>query len=145
MSHWSVQQQLDHLLKTDRALLAGLRRGLAGEIPVEPGGPTLTGRLVLLTGFIPRGKGRAPESVLPDDRTPEEIAAGFEETRRAFETLRDSLPVLESNRATIPHPVLGRFNSVQWLRFAHLHHRHHKLEQDNQAVTGSVKTNSSRR
>jgi hypothetical protein len=125
VSHWSIQQQLDHLLKSDAAILEGLHRALASEAPVEPGGPSFMGRLVLWTGFIPRGKGKAPESVLPSDRSPAEIAAGFDETRGGFESLQSSLAEIERSRATVPHPILGRLNAVQWLRFARLHHRHH--------------------
>ena len=78
VSHWSVLQQLDHLLKTDAAILDGLRQNLKDNAPNEPGGPTFMGWFVLLTGFIPRGKGKAPEFVLPSDRSPGQIAAGFD-------------------------------------------------------------------
>jgi len=125
VSHWSVQQQLDHLLHTDTALLQGLRKGLAGEARETRGGPSPMGWFVLLTGFIPRGKGKAPEFVLPTDRSSEEIAAGLEETLHGFEALADSLEQIERSPGRIPHPILGRFNSVQWLRFAVLHHWHH--------------------
>ena len=126
VSHWGVQQQLDHLLITDEAILAGLRRGLAGELPARAQGrPTFMGQLILWAGFIPRGKGRAPEFVLPGDRPAAELAAGFTALRRDYEALTDSLGDIERNKGTQPHPILGHFTGAQWLRFAHLHHRHH--------------------
>jgi hypothetical protein len=126
VSHWGIQQQLDHLLITDGAVLDGLRRGLSGGLPTEPQGkPTLMGRLILWTGFIPRGKGKAPKFVLPGDRPAAEIAGGFTVMRGDYEALTDSLGEIERNRGTQAHPVRGHFTVAQWLRFAHLHHRHH--------------------
>ena len=126
VSHWGVQQHLDHLLQTDRAILDELTSYLAGGTPPGPSGrPSLMGYFVLITGFIPRGKGRAPERVLPTDRSAEEIAAGFDELRTGYQKLGESLDAIQSGGAAQKHPVLGVFNGVQWLRFAHLHHRHH--------------------
>jgi len=126
VSHWSVQQQLDHLLITDGLILDGLRSGLAGEVtPEVDGSPTFMGRLILWTGFIPRGKGKAPDFVLPADRPPADIVAGFTAMRKDYEALTDSLGDIQRNRRTQPHPILGHFTGAQWLRFAHLHHRHH--------------------
>ena len=77
------------------------------------------------TGFMPRGRGKAPEFVLPTDRSPDEIATGFQATLRGFEALGSELGAIEASRVRIAHALLGRLSGVQWLRFAHLHHRHH--------------------
>ncbi len=37
----------------------------------------------------------------------------------------DSLGAIQSGRGTQDHPMLGVFDSAQWLRFAHIHSRHH--------------------
>ena len=126
VSHWSVRQHLDHLLITARAILDGLRQGLDGELPTDPGGkPTTRGRIVLWTGYIPRGKARSPEMVLPGDRSAADLATGFRKTQAEYRALTESLGEIQRNRGTQPHPILGHFTSAQWLRFAHLHHRHH--------------------
>jgi Mycothiol maleylpyruvate isomerase N-terminal domain len=79
VSGWSVAEQLEHLVLVDRAVLKSVRRILAdshgkaaqaGE-PAQPGEPgqpaqpappapgiNLLGRLVLGTGFMPRGRAR---------------------------------------------------------------------------------------
>ena len=126
VSHWDVRQHLDHLMITDSKILEALNLGLSGELRDEPGGkPKLMGYFILWTGFIPRGKGRAPEFVRPTDRPPSEIAAALEETRNGYLAIESRLGEVEQLQATRPHPILGDFNAVQWLRFAHLHHRHH--------------------
>jgi hypothetical protein len=126
VSHWGVQQQLDHLLLTDQAILDGLEGYLSGNAPPGPEGrPSLMGHFVLRTGFIPRGKGRAPERVLPGARSPEEITAEFGTLLEGYRKLGESLGEIQAGGATQRHPLLGVFNGAQWLRFAHLHHRHH--------------------
>ena len=126
VSHWDVRQHLDHLLITDSKILEALHKGLAGEMQDEPDGkPKMMGRIILRTGFIPRGRARAPEFVNPTDRSPSEIADALAETRDGYLAIEPRLGEIESFRATQSHPILGHFTAVQWLRFAHLHHRHH--------------------
>ena len=121
-----MQQHLDHLLLSEQAILDGITNYLAGETAPGPiGRPSLMGHFVLRTGFIPRGKGRAPERVLPADRSPQDIAAGFGALHDGYQNLGESLGEIQAGGATQRHPVLGVFNGVQWLRFAHLHHHHH--------------------
>jgi len=45
--------------------------------------------------------------------------------RQATRSLAGVLDEIVANDTTQAHPILGQFNGVQWLRFAHLHHRHH--------------------
>jgi hypothetical protein len=126
VSHWGVQQHLDHLELTDRAVLDALSSFLAGKAPAGPvGQPTLMGRFVLVTGFIPRGKGRAPERVQPEDRSAAEIVEGFEDLLSGYQRLGADLGRLQEGGATQRHPILGVFNGVHWLRFVQLHHHHH--------------------
>lgn len=127
VSRWSVQQQLEHLLLTDRVILAWLRAVAKGMMASDgPGGPTWRGHLVIGTGFIPRGKGRAPDVTRPDGMELPAIQSGFAEVRDEAESLADLLSTLAADSCTRRHPALGYFTPSQWLRFAMVHHRHHR-------------------
>lgn len=126
VSGWSVAEQLEHLLLTDRMILDGFATLLAGTKTSAGGGPTAIGRFILLSGYIPRGRGRAPKGVVPGTLSPSEIASGFEEVKMRFEKLAPQLGEIEASGATYRHPLLGDFNPGQWLRFVKIHHHHHQ-------------------
>ncbi|MGB5817144.1 MAG: DinB family protein [Thermoanaerobaculia bacterium] len=126
VSGWSVGGQLEHLLLSDRMILDGFDTFLDGTLTSAGGGPTAIGRFILLSGYIPRGKGRAPKGVVPGDLSPSEIASGFAGVKKRFEELAPRLGELEASRATYRHPLLGDFNPGQWLKFVKVHHHHHQ-------------------
>jgi hypothetical protein len=122
-----VQQQLEHLLLVDRGILAWLHAVAKGMMASDgPGSLTWPGRLVIRTGFIPRGKGRAPDRSRPEAMALPALQSGFVEVRAEAEALADLLPTLAADACTRRHPALGYFTPPQWLRFAHVHHRHHR-------------------
>lgn len=126
LSAWSVGQHLEHAWRADLGILAWLERAAAGTAASDGGGPTAAGRFVLLVGRIPRGRGRAPERTLPAEASPEAIASGLGATREAVLRLAPALPALARSRATLRHPALGCLDAVAWLRFAGIHHAHHR-------------------
>lgn len=137
VSGWTVGQQLEHLLLSDQTILEGFDAFLDGTSTSEGGGPTAIGRLILMLGFIPRGKGKAPRRVLPGALDPGGVVTGFVEVKRRFEELEPRLGELEASRATNRHPVLGAFDFRQWLRFIQIHHRHHtKIIEDIRQTAG---------
>lgn len=125
VSHWSVGQQLEHLALSDLAILDGIAALLAGKLESAGGGPTWSGRLVLVTGWIPRGKGRAPEQTVPQDADSAAIGRQLEEAQRRFVDLREHASTLSASRATYRHPLLGSLTASQWLDFTRIHHAHH--------------------
>lgn len=126
VSGWSVAEQLEHLMVSDRTILRAIDTMLAGEKPSAGGGPSLAGRLILGLGFIPRGVGRAPKAVVPGKLEPAEIEAGFSELRDKYGALEKVLGLIERSDWTFPHPILGNFTCRRWLRFVTVHHRHHQ-------------------
>ena len=122
-----MQQQLEHLLLVDRSILVWLRAVAKGLIASDgPGGPTWRGHLVVRTGFIPRGKGRAPDVTRPEDMELPALQSGFADVRQEAAALADLLPTLAVDPCTRRHPALGYFTPPQWLRFVYVHHRHHR-------------------
>src|ERR1700744_188071 len=63
VSHWTIGLQLEHVTLVNRVILKDrIESALKnGEAPAPP----LLGRVVLLTGYIPRGRGNAPASTVP--------------------------------------------------------------------------------
>jgi hypothetical protein len=123
ISAWSVAEQIEHLRRSDLSILDALGR-LETENP-PAGSPTLAGRLVLATGFIPRGRGRAPSAVKPLDIQPGELPGQLRHVVERFTDITADLERLSASRATIRHPALGFFTASQMLAFAGIHHYHH--------------------
>jgi hypothetical protein len=148
VSAWSVGQQLDHMLRVDRAVLKTLRQvldHLAGA-PVPPAaaaaltaaaaasagtGPTFVGRVVLWSGYMPRGVGKAAANLRPD----EDPLAAARAAARQMPEIDGRLAALAPRLAEVdaaaraghrlPHPRLGSFDAVEWLRFLYIHRHHH--------------------
>ena len=81
--------------------------------------------MVLTTGLIPRGRGRAPAPFVPTGIKPAAVLAGLEEVAERFADLRPKLATIDKATWTVRHPILGHFRPAQWLRFVAVHHRHH--------------------
>jgi DinB superfamily len=153
VSGWSVAQQLEHLVLVDRAVLKSVRRILddphgrpAPPAPPAPG-INLVGRVVLGTGFIPRGRARTMPPYQPG-ASPAAAAAGagiagiagimgIEEIERGMRELGPRLGELETSGGRSRHPLFGGLGGRQWLRFVTVHHHHHlKIVRDIRRARG---------
>ena len=126
VSSWSVGKHVEHLALSDELTLVGLSKLLANPASGTPGQTTLVGRICLWAGFIPRGRGKAPKGVVPQGVPSEVLADRLEVVRQEFIDLDASVEVLSSSTATQPHPVFGRLDASQWLRFTEIHQQHHQ-------------------
>lgn len=76
---------------------------------------------VLLRGDFPRGRARAPQSVVPQQEpTVASLRAQVAEARQAWQALRE-LP----RNSWFPHPYFGPLNRSMTERFLVVHTRHH--------------------
>jgi hypothetical protein len=119
-SSWCVAAHLDHTLKVTNSTLQIL---LKPELPVLPKGINLIGRLVLITGWIPRGRGRSPERLRGAQVPAEELEAQLallDEliVRVAAEPSRNASPVFR-------HPFFGGLTFAESLTFLTVHTDHH--------------------
>ncbi len=126
VSGWSVGLHVEHLWRSDSGLLGWIQKRLDDPAATSDGGPTRTGRAVLVSGWIPRGRAKAPERTLPETLDIESLPERLVELHGLAEALGPRLPNLHESRATMEHPILGHFTPAQWLRFLDVHHRHHE-------------------
>lgn len=124
VSRWSIGQQIDHILKV---LEAGQRLlGGPGErTPALPRGMNLTGHLLLSLGWIPRGVGKSPKSVVAADDTPDDLAERTARLRKAYCDTPLPEALLTDRTPIFPHPYFGGLTALQGLRFLAVHTHHH--------------------
>ncbi|MCC6132059.1 MAG: DinB family protein [Acidobacteria bacterium] len=136
VSGWSVGQQVDHIIKANGAILSGI---LAGKTQTGPG-ISLTGRIVLLTGFIPRGVGKSPDRYLGAEVPAPELLAALAGAQQTLGSLRNEPGRLLSKDLVIRHPRFGCLTASQALHFAKIHGAHHlKIIQDIEDAAGTEK------
>lgn len=137
VSGWSVAEQLEHLVLVDRAVLKGIGRIL--DDPQPPAGPdiNLLGRVVLGTGFMPRGRARTTLAYNPAAMLQEALHAAILDVDRGLREMAPRLGGLERAGGRSRHPRFGGLGGRQWLRFLAVHHHHHlKIVRDIRRARG---------
>ena len=120
VSQWSVAQQLDHALRVCASILG--RIDAPGE--AIPKKLHWIGRAILVTGYIPRGKGKSPTSLLPVLCSREELRQSVSDTRAVLERVVVGA-ASESNDRIVMHPMFGGLTAKEAFAFAIIHTRHH--------------------
>jgi hypothetical protein len=118
VSGWSVGQHLHHC----GLAMVGICEELAASTPPMPCVPFSVPRLMVLgTGRIPRGRAKAPESVLP------EAEPGVAMVREILDRSQHGLDNAAglADTAWFNHPFLGPMSRRTTLRFIAIHNRHH--------------------
>jgi len=127
VSGWSVGLHVEHLLLAAEGILPWIHEALANpEACPAAGKPSPTGSMVLVSGWIPRGRASAPERTVPRTLAVDDLARRLEELRASVERLGAKLPEVHAVASTLEHPLLGHYTPSQWLRFLDVHHRHHE-------------------
>lgn len=113
----TVGWQIDHSFKVINGVL-----GLLNNAPTDKKTKlTLLGRFCLLTGYIPRGKGKAPKQVLPPEHiTKSDLDSQLDSARKAIKKVPNI-----NKKATFKHPFFGVLSKKQTLCFLETHTRHH--------------------
>jgi hypothetical protein len=125
VSSWSVADHLKHLAKANQAMAGAIHGILDSGADDSGGGPTLVGRAVLLTGWIPRGVGKAPENTRPQTGSSEDLRRSLEELQQAVAALATRLGEIEGSRGRTKHFAFGGLTPFQWVRVMEIHTRHH--------------------
>lgn len=128
ISHWSVGQHCEHILKADRLNLRAI------EMLMRGGGEAIdssaSSHPVLESGEIPRGVAEAPGFVMPEEEPASEVLVPLAE--KVLSGWSEKLKELEGCTGNeefmmrgIPHHEMGLLDIPAWIRFAMIHTRHH--------------------
>lgn len=123
VSRWSVGLQLEHVLLSDDAII-GIIEG-SSPLPPTEAPIAFMGRVVLLTGFVPRGKGQAPEPFRPAEAQVTTMADRVAGLRDRLNALAPHLAAVRADRRRFQHPVFGGLTRGQWLELLRIHQDHH--------------------
>ncbi|MBL8114683.1 MAG: DinB family protein [Acidobacteria bacterium] len=121
VSAWTIAQQIDHALKANQAFF----ERIAGAKEPLPGGIRLMGRVVLSTGFIPRGVGKSPKAVLGEPLTDAQLREAYAACRKAFDEACTREDLFVNRWPVAKHPYFGPLNAEQSMKFCAIHTRHH--------------------
>ena len=118
ISHWSVGEHIDHSLN----VLITINEGLSKSTPWEKHESfKLLKSIVLFTGFIPRGKGKSPEMVLPSKSIEaEDLIKKIKNAETALVNMNKCDP-----GCWMIHPVFGALQAKNTRRFMDIHTNHH--------------------
>jgi len=125
VSGWSIAEHLEHLVLADRAVLKGIGRILDDPRPDAAPDTNLLGRVVLATGFMPRGRARTAAAYEPAAMPQAALHAAILEIDRGLRDLAPRLGELERSGGRARHLRFGGLGGRQWLRFLFVHHHHH--------------------
>lgn len=118
VSEKSVLWHIDHSL---RVLLVAGQAVLNSKPEDYRWRFNLTRTWILLSGRIPRGKGKAPKAVLPPENIDEAaLSQLFSDARVLIGRIQQVNP-----RAHFPHPFFGHLDREKSLLFFHVHTAHH--------------------
>ena len=120
VSGWSAGEHLDHTVKVMSAFLRQLQK----DQPLDVAGVNLLGRAVLLAGWIPRGRGRAPEKVTGLRVAPDELTGAITAADGLLTALEEA-PPRERRLPLAKHPYFRGLTAGQSARFVIVHNRHH--------------------
>jgi hypothetical protein len=126
VSLWSPLRHVLHIALVSDAALAQAERILRGEHDPEPGGLTLVGRVVLATGWIPRGRARSPKFVEPrEDASAQDALLALDRAAARLEAVRARREAIPGAPGRLRHFLFGGLTAAQWIRTAGVHTRHH--------------------
>ncbi len=127
ISGWSVKDHLEHLSYANETIVSWIERAREGDPELDQGGrPSVAGRIVLLFGAFPRGRGKAPERTRPKGTSAVELLSRFSGIRERVGALAGSLGQLQASNATRNHFAFGDLDAVQWIHFSVVHNHHHQ-------------------
>ena len=127
VSEWSAGQHLHHIAQSNRVIA----RSIAGLVTSESETDAdrrvnLAGITILASGYIPRGRGKAPARLHPPSSLArEDIESAVTASVRSIDGLKELAGIIEKRRSRLKHPYLGYLRSSQWLRFMNVHTGHH--------------------
>ena len=129
VSGWSIAQHLVHCGMANGMMLKAITHLCTADVPpnADADGPTTAGHALLRLGRLPRGRAQAPDAARPPEApTRDDVRSALHRNRERLSEVETYLPRLPGVPGRLPHPLLGMFNALQWLRFVRIHADHHQ-------------------
>lgn len=120
VSGWSVSEHLDHTLKVLASILRGMMH--PDKPPTRPF--SFIGKVILLTGYIPRGRGKSPATLRGERATVEQLLQRIGEVETLLTEMRAGTRP-HASALLVRHPLFGGMTWAQSARFAGVHTNHH--------------------
>ena len=121
-SRWCTAEHVDHMVKVSSSIVKVLSDGNARTIEKKL---SPIGRAILLFGWIPRGKGQAPERLRGARVAPDALTRSIDDLERLVANFPTSDVERRAGERLVPHPRFGGLTPVQAVRFAAIHNAHH--------------------
>lgn len=121
VSAWSVYQQLEHILLVKAGIATMIERNQA---PSHAKQRSMLAPIILLLGYIPRGKAKSPAEVSPEGMSQKQMKDLLDQTRVRYRKM-DEMRGRFGAGVVGNHPYFGGLSAQQWLRFVEVHTRHH--------------------
>lgn len=126
ISKWGVGEQLSHVAMALVRIGKNVTTSVHEESETPGEGPNKMGHLILKLGYIPRGKGQAPNYVIPADQPDRnQVKEELIRAQAIWTMLKTSKDVIQASKHVVPHHLLGDFIPAHWVRFAGVHTKHH--------------------
>ena len=129
---WSPEEVAEHVYRTERATLTGLRRAVAAGADRRDLGPLQPDKLAALEAFFADGSrrttvpGGAASFVYPTGQGWSETRTAWTETEQRWAEL--DLPADLDGVGLVPHPVVGPMDAGYTVRFLAAHTQHHLFQ-----------------
>jgi hypothetical protein len=120
VSQWTPSEHVDHSVKVMSSIVNRLL-----DPGAERGRPlSAIGRLILILGWIPRGRGQSPKRLRGARASREELSGALDALAAQLAQLEASHLAL-TRGPVVPHPRFGGLTPPQAVRFAAIHTYHH--------------------
>jgi hypothetical protein len=118
VSRWSAGMHIHHCCLVIIEISNQLKDSV---IPSPPKKWSIVKTFVFFTGIIPRGRGSAPEKVLPDIHLlSQQLHESLDESERIIREVRNIDSQMWTN-----HPVFGILTRDESIEFIRIHNSHH--------------------
>lgn len=112
-----VGWHIEHILLVINGIISRLKRSNPAEFK---GAFNMSRFIVFTTGIIPRGRAKAPETVVPKPFDTESLAAHIAIAKERIKQLDDMNP-----NFFMEHPFFGHLRKEDTIKFLRIHTNHH--------------------
>lgn len=123
ISDWNVSRHIEHILLVNTNIFKVIYAESLDATQIKP--TKLVGYFVLTTKYLPRGRNKTMENLVPKGEdhksTVNELEKFTKELRAKASQIEESI----NKSGKYNHHIFGGLTRKQWLRFMYIHSLHH--------------------